>query len=62
MLCFQGLVAVVLASGVANRLLYKAALVPMHNYTWFLAQVQNVAYLVVYFGALAFSLRSVSTS
>lgn len=55
----QVLVGIVLVSGVANRVLYKAALIPMHNYTWFLAQVQNVAYLTVYFGALALALRSV---
>lgn len=51
-------VAVVVCSGIANRLLYKMALVPLGNYIFFLSQLQTFGYLVVYFGALWFQWRN----
>lgn len=47
-----------LATGVTNRVLYKMALVPLKDHIFFLAQLQNLGYLAVYFTALA--LRSSS--
>ena len=38
--------------GVANRVLYKLALVPMGDYVFFLAQFQTFGYCAVYFTAL----------
>ncbi len=45
------LVALV-AFGVANRVLYKMALVPLGDYVFFLAQFQTFGYCLVYFAAL----------
>lgn len=38
----QASIGLVLVFGVANRVLYKQALVPMQNYVFFLAQLQNI--------------------
>ncbi len=53
--CFtvQASVAAAMATGVANRVLYKMALVPMGNYVFVLSQFQTFGYLLVYFGILA---------
>ena len=45
-------VLAVVALGVANRVLYKMALTPLHNYVFFLAQAQTFGYVAVYFAAL----------
>ncbi len=39
-------------TGVANRILYKMALVPLGNYVFFLAQFQTFGYVLVYFAVL----------
>lgn len=49
----QASVAAAMATGVANRVLYKMALVPMGNYVFVLSQFQTFGYLLVYFGILA---------
>lgn len=41
-----------LVFGVLNRVLYKVALVPLRDYTYFLSQFNTLAYLAVYFAAL----------
>lgn len=46
-----------MATGVANRVLYKMALVPMGNYVFVLSQFQTFGYLLVYFGILAIRYR-----
>lgn len=43
------LICCVLIFGVTNRVLYRISLVPMKEHTFFLAQFQNISYLVVYF-------------
>ena len=43
--------------GVANRVLYKMALVPLGNYVFFLAQLQTFGYVAVYFAALLWRYR-----
>lgn len=53
LLCIQASVAAAMATGVANRVLYKMALVPMGNYVFVLSQFQTFGYLLVYFGILA---------
>ena len=53
----QGNVALVLVFGIANRVLYKLALVPLADYSLFLAQLQTSGYLLVYFATLAARLR-----
>ena len=50
---WQASVAAAMATGVANRVLYKMALVPMGNYVFVLSQFQTFGYLLVYFGILA---------
>lgn len=55
---FIASVAALITFGVANRVLYKMALVPMGDYVFFLAQFQTFGYCVVYFSALAFRKRS----
>ena len=50
-----------MATGVANRVLYKMALVPMGNYVFVLSQFQTFGYLLVYFGILATRYRSAVT-
>lgn len=54
----QASVAAAMATGVANRVLYKMALVPMGNYVFVLSQFQTFGYLLVYFGILATRYRS----
>lgn len=49
----QASVAAAMGTGVANRVLYKMALVPMGNYVFVLSQFQTFGYLLVYFGILA---------
>lgn len=44
--------AVTLVLAVANRVLYKLALVPMKEYPFFLAQVTTFGYVVIYFSIL----------
>ncbi|KAK9096849.1 hypothetical protein Sjap_022346 [Stephania japonica] len=44
--------AVVVVLAVANRVLYKLALVPMKEYPFFLAQVTTFGYVVIYFSIL----------
>lgn len=51
-------VAAAMATGVANRVLYKMALVPMGNYVFVLSQFQTFGYLLVYFGILAARYKS----
>ncbi|DBB00298.1 TPA: hypothetical protein ACH3X1_014123 [Trebouxia sp. C0004] len=48
----------VVVFGVANRVLYKMALVPLGNYIFFLAQLQTFGYVAVYFGALFWRYRA----
>ena len=40
----QALIATTMAFGVANRVLYKMALVPLGDYVFFLAQFQTFGY------------------
>ncbi|KAF6266272.1 Crt-like protein [Scenedesmus sp. NREL 46B-D3] len=47
-----GLVAAVLSLGTLNRVLYRLALVPLRDYVFFLAQAQNIGYLVIYFSLM----------
>jgi hypothetical protein len=47
------LVAAVVALGVANRVLYKIALVPLAEHTAALALASTCSYIAFYFGALA---------
>ncbi|KAK9806031.1 hypothetical protein WJX73_007294 [Symbiochloris irregularis] len=51
-------IGVVVATGVANRVLYKLALVPMGDYVFVLSQFQTFGYCLVYFSFLAARLRS----
>jgi len=53
----QALCSTVLVFGVANRVLYRMALVPMRDYVFFLAQLQNISYLAVYFLFLYLRIR-----
>lgn len=46
--------AITLGFAVANRVLYKLALVPMKEYPFFLAQLTTFGYVVVYFSILYF--------
>jgi len=46
------LAALVIALGVANRVLYKMALLPLNDYVFFLAQLTTFGYVAVYFSAL----------
>ncbi|KAK9809203.1 hypothetical protein WJX72_011262 [[Myrmecia] bisecta] len=41
-------VLAVMVTGVANRVMYKMALVPLQNYVFFLAQFQTFGYVLVY--------------
>ncbi|CAL5218945.1 g696 [Coccomyxa viridis] len=52
------LIATTMALGVANRVLYKMALVPLGDYVFFLAQFQTFGYVAVYFTALLVRYRS----
>ncbi|WIA35800.1 hypothetical protein OEZ86_004189 [Tetradesmus obliquus] len=56
-LATAGLVAAVLGLGTLNRVLYRLALVPLRDYVFFLAQAQNIGYLVIYFSLLALRFR-----
>lgn len=53
----QASLAAVFGLGVSNRVLYKLALVPLSDYTFFLAQLQTFGYVLVYFSALAYRYR-----
>ncbi|KAL6184546.1 hypothetical protein ACLB2K_045947 [Fragaria x ananassa] len=53
---FTSLLTIVLA--VANRVLYKLALVPMKNHPFFLAQFTTFGYVVIYFSILYVRYRS----
>lgn len=44
--------AVTVVMGVANRVLYKLALVPLKHYPFFLAQLATFGYVIVYFSIL----------
>jgi hypothetical protein len=44
--------AVTVGLAVANRVLYKLALVPLKEYPFFLAQLTTFGYVVVYFSIL----------
>ena len=46
--------AVVMALGVANRVLYKMVLNPLSDYVFFLAEFQTFSYIGVYFAVLAY--------
>ncbi|KAI3434450.1 hypothetical protein D9Q98_002527 [Chlorella vulgaris] len=48
----------VATSGIANRLLYKMALVPLGKHLFFLGQLQTASYLLIYFMVLAVRFRS----
>jgi hypothetical protein len=48
----KGLIAGVLGLGTLNRVLYRLALVPLRDYVFFLAQAQNIGYLVIYYSLL----------
>lgn len=52
------LILLVLVFGVANRVLYRIALVPMKDHTFFLAQFQNTCYLLTYWLILHLRRRS----
>ncbi|GLC46764.1 hypothetical protein PLESTB_001488100 [Pleodorina starrii] len=54
------LIGLVLITGVSNRVLYRMALVPLRDHIFFLAQLQNLGYLAVYFTALWWRSRSSS--
>ncbi|KAL6767274.1 hypothetical protein ACKKBG_A39320 [Auxenochlorella protothecoides x Auxenochlorella symbiontica] len=51
-------VAAVFILGIGNRVLYKLALVPLSDYSFFLAQLQTFGYLAVYFSVLAYRFRA----
>lgn len=55
-------VAALIVFGVANRVLYKLALVPMGDYVFFLAQFQTFGYCAVYFTALFVRYKCASSS
>ncbi|GMH36475.1 hypothetical protein BSKO_04343 [Bryopsis sp. KO-2023] len=50
--------AITVALGVANRVTYKMALVPLNNYVFFLAQFQTFGYILIYFSILRSRYRS----
>jgi hypothetical protein len=45
----QGTIAAVIGLGALNRVLYRLALVPLRDYVFFLAQAQNIGYIVIYY-------------
>ena len=51
-LVLQISIAAAVLTGVANRVLYKLALVPMGDYVFVLSQFQTFGYCLVYFGFL----------
>ena len=53
----QASLAALVVTGIANRILYKMALVPLGNYVFFLAQFQTFGYVAVYFAVLALRRR-----
>ena len=55
--CLQLSILAVVVCAVANRVLYKMALVPLGNYVFFLAQLQTFGYVAVYFGILYWRYR-----
>jgi hypothetical protein len=48
-LLLQGIIAAVIGLGTLNRVLYRLALVPLRDYVFFLAQAQNIGYIVIYY-------------
>ncbi|KAL3634037.1 Protein clt2, chloroplastic [Castilleja foliolosa] len=50
--------AVTVALAIANRVLYKLALVPMKEYPFFLAQLTTFGYVAIYFSALFMRYRA----
>jgi hypothetical protein len=50
-------VTAVLGLGTLNRVLYRLALVPLRDYVFFLAQAQNIGYLVIYYFLLLLRYR-----
>ena len=50
----QGSIALVVAFGIANRVLYKMALNPLSDYVFFLAQFQTFSYVALYFAVLGY--------
>lgn len=48
----------VISTGIANRLFYKMALIPLGDHIFFLAQLQTFGYILVYFGILWARVRS----
>eukprot|EP00798_Chlamydomonas_sp_ICE-L_P024226 gene24226-9825_t len=52
------LIITCLLLGVCNRITYKAALTPMRNYLFFLAQLTNFGYLITYFTVLTIRYKS----
>ena len=56
----QASLAALVVTGIANRILYKMALVPLGNYVFFLAQFQTFGYVAVYFAVLALRRRCAS--
>ncbi len=48
----QAAVGGLLLLGTSNRVLYRMALVPMRDYIVFLAQFQNLFYVIAYFALL----------
>lgn len=54
----QGVIATVLGLGTLNRVLYRLALVPLKDYVFFLAQAQNIGYILIYYALLAIRFRS----
>lgn len=51
-------IAVVVVTGILNRVLYKMALMPLGDHVFFLAQLQTFGYVIVYFGALWFRISA----
>lgn len=49
-----------LGLGTLNRVLYRLALVPLKDYVFFLAQAQNIGYILIYYALLALRFRLVS--
>lgn len=57
----QGIITAVIGLGTLNRVLYRLALVPLKDYVFFLAQAQNVGYIVIYYLLLLMRVRCVSS-
>eukprot|EP00878_Enallax_costatus_P034269 GHUV01037988.1.p2 GENE.GHUV01037988.1~~GHUV01037988.1.p2 ORF type:complete len:191 (+),score=11.20 GHUV01037988.1:443-1015(+) len=53
----QGIIGAVLGLGTLNRVLYRLALVPLKDYVFFLAQAQNIGYILIYYTLLTIRFR-----